>query len=426
MIEDFLPPQNLEAEEAVLGAIILEGDSLGRVKDILRPGDFYRRSHGNIYAAAETLRDQNEPIDLVTLSNLFKRAGTLDENGGIGYLSQLANCVPTAANIVHHARIVREKSKLRQLLSACRETISGIFADQALEDLLMSLRGKTADVVTSDNVDMVTMKELVKNSLTVIETRYKNKGAMSGITSGFSEIDQITDGWQPGLIILGARPGMGKTAFAHTLAINSGVPVGKIEIEMGAHAMGLRSISMMSAVEMWRLQKGYIQGEQWAPLMKSIGELAEMPIYFSFSALNMAQIERTAAAMVEKHGIKMLIIDYLQLARGGDRKTKNREQEVAEISRSCKHMSKIYNMPVIALAQLNRAVEQRADKRPTLADLRESGQIEQDADIVMFLYRKDLKATETELIFSKGRDIIGGVVKLDFDGVRMRYEQSHD
>lgn len=421
----FLPPQDLDAEQAVLGAILLDGiEALSKITHILTPEDFYRRPHALIYASFLSLKEKDDPIDVLTVNDALRGIDAIRDAGGLTYLSELARNAGVSFNIAKHAQIVKEKAQYRGILKICSDVMKNVRDEMPIEEIVTDIRGRTADIITGHSDMIQSMRHVVTDTLSAVEHRYKNKHTLSGITSGFSEIDEITNGWQPGtMVILGGRPGMGKSALAHTFALNADVPVGKIEIEMGARQMGMRSIAALSEIEMWRLQKGWLSREHWPFLMRSVADLADKKIYFSFSSFSVTQIEKTALQMVEKYGVKMLIIDYLQLARSDQKK--KREQEVAEISRMCKYLAKIHDITVMPLAQLNRDVEKRNNRRPTLADLRESGQIEQDADIVAFIYREDLKATKTEFIFAKGRDIVGGTVHLDFDGTRMQYVQSN-
>ena len=399
----FLPPQNLEAERHLLSSVIMDP----KASVDLRPQDFYSPAHCEIYRTALGLKNDGKPVDVVTLTSNPK----IDK----GLVFTLAENFITSANNKYHAKMILECSLKRNLVQICRETIDRVHFD-CIDDILTALRAKTGGLITGYGCEIVTMREVAQETLNAVEHRYENKGCVAGIRSGICEIDEITDGWQKGdMIVLAARPGMGKSALAMQFAQDSGVECGFISLEMGRNQIGIRALSHLSGVELWKMRKGHLGREDWPWLTQGAVKMAEMPISFTFKAQKISEIERTITEMVEKNNIKLLLVDYLQ--RASVNEPKKREQEVAEISRYFKGVALVRDIPVIALAQLNRKVEDRAEKKPTLADLRESGQIEQDADIVMFLSGDYKQGNgEATLTFAKGRNIGLGEVKLYFNG----------
>jgi len=395
---DRLPPQSIEAEQAVLGAIILEGESITKAIDILSPEDFYKEPHRKIYTAMLELFDKNEPIDLITLSEHLKDKGVLEEAGGISYLSQLATVVPTSANIRYHAKVVREKALLRAIIRSCTEIVSKVYempedAEEMVdyaERLIFEISEKRT------NANFYQMKDVVKNTFKMIETMYDKKAVITGVPSGFKDLDELTSGFQPGdLIIIGGRPGMGKTAFSLNIAqhvgIEMGEPVAFFSLEMSKEQVAMRLLSSLAMVNSVALRKGFITKKDWEKLTDAAVRLSEAPIYIDDSSqISVLEIRAKARRLkMEKGRLSLIIIDYLQLMRGRT-SYDIREQEIAEISRSLKAMAKELKVPVIALSQLNRSVEKTSDRKPTLANLRESGAIEQDADVIIFLYRDEV------------------------------------
>jgi replicative DNA helicase len=395
---DRLPPQSIEAEQAVLGAIILEGESITKAIDVLSPEDFYKEPHRKIYTAMLELFDKNEPIDLITLSEHLKDKGVLEETGGISYLSQLATVVPTSANIRYHAKVVREKALLRAIIRSCTDIVSKVYempedAEEMVdyaERLIFEISEKRT------NANFYQMKDVVKNTFKMIETMYDKKAVITGVPSGFKDLDELTSGFQPGdLIIIGGRPGMGKTAFSLNIAqhvgIEMGEPVAFFSLEMSKEQVAMRLLSSLAMVNSVALRKGFITKKDWEKLTDAAVRLSEAPIYIDDSSqISVLEIRAKARRLkMEKGRLSLIIIDYLQLMRGRT-SYDIREQEIAEISRSLKAMAKELKVPVIALSQLNRSVEKTSDRKPTLANLRESGAIEQDADVIIFLYRDEV------------------------------------
>lgn len=419
-----LPPQDIEAEQSVLGAIIFEYEAMSNSE--LVPEDFYRPAHIEIYKAMMSLQKTNEAIDIITLTDALRRSNAIDKAGGIAYLSQLANAVPTAANIKYHARIVKDKARRRGIIYSARRLIQDVHAGTELQDLYARYRdvaGMLALAGAGSDVSMMDVARIVDRH---IERRHAMKSEISGVTSGYRDLDLVTDGWQPGeLIVIGARPGHGKTAFVLDMARKAGVSVGIVSLEMSEMQLGVRVLASMTNIELTRLRKAYINRDEWPVIARELGRMADLPIYFEFRTRRISEIERVAARMIEKHGIQLLIMDYIQLGGGEENnRFRMREEEIAEISRGLKKMAVEYQIPVIGLSQLSRDVEKRGDKRPILADLRNSGQIEQDADVVIFLWKTDLKAKEciTEVCIAKGRNIETATIRLWFDGPHMSYK----
>jgi len=420
-----LPPQDIEAEQAVLGAIILESDALKRID--LAPEDFYKPSHVVIYQSMLNVQKRNEAVDIVTLTHDLKKRNKLDAAGGIVYLSLLANSIPTAANILYHARIVQDKAKRRGIMRDAQKMIQDVTSGELeLQDLYARYRDVSGRLARAGANTTVNMSEIARRVDKHLERRYQIKSDVSGVSSGYRDLDLITDGWQAGeLIVIGARPGHGKTAFVLDMARKSGVPVGIVSLEMSEMQLGIRILASMTGIELTRLRKAYINRDEWPMITQELGRMSELPIFFDFRVRKISEIERAAARMVESQGIEMLVMDYIQLAGGEDiRRNRIREEEIAEISRGLKKIASDYQIPVIGLSQLSRDVEKRGDKRPILADLRNSGQIEQDADVVIFLWKADFKSKEcmTEVSIAKGRNIETGTVRLWFDGPRMTYK----
>lgn len=426
---DRLPPQSIEAEQAVLGAIILEGESITKAIEILSPEDFYRESHRKIYNAMLELFNKNEPIDLITLTEHLKNKGEIEEIGGLSYLSNLVTAVPTAANIRYHAKLVREKALLRSVIRACTEIVTKVYEEPEDAEEMLDYAEKLIFEISEKrtNTNFFQMKDVVKHTFKMIESMYERKAAVTGIPSGFKDLDELTSGFQPGdLIIIGGRPGMGKTAFSLNIAQHVGVelgePVAFFSLEMSKEQIAIRLLSSLAMVNASALRKGFISKRDWERLTESAVKLSEAPIYIDDSSqMSVLEIRAKARRLkMEKGRLSLIVIDYLQLMRS--RATYDRrEQEISEISRSLKAMAKELKVPVIALSQLNRSVEKTTDRRPTLANLRESGAIEQDADVIIFLYRDEVynkknpaNKGKAEVIVAKQRNGPTDIVNLTF------------
>ncbi len=392
-----LPPQSLEAEVSVLGAVLLDNEALSRVLEVMSEGDFYREAHRKIFAAMLDLSERAEPIDLITLPETLKKRGTLEDVGGIDYLNSMANSVPTAANISYYAKIIKEKSILRRLINRATEIINQVFgATGDVQDILDQAERSIFEI-SEDRIrpSFYPIKDIIKSSFKTIERLYEKRQLITGVPTGFSKLDELTSGLQPSdLIIVAGRPSMGKTAFALNItqhaAIEAGVPSAIFSLEMAKEQLALRMLCSEAKVDAHRLRGGFLGDSDWPRLTRAAGSLSEAAIFIddtpSISALEMRAKSRRLKA---EHNLGLIVVDYLQLMRGrADSDT--REQEISDISRSLKSLAKELNIPVIALSQLNRRVEERGDKRPQLSDLRESGAIEQDADVIIFLYRDDV------------------------------------
>jgi replicative DNA helicase len=393
-----LPPQALELEEAVLGALMLEKEALTKVIDILREDAFYKDSHKKIFAAIKVLFQRSEPIDILTVTNELRRNEELESIGGAYYISQLTSKVASSANIEYHARIVLQKFIQRELISFSAETIENSY-DNSLDVFeLLDKAEKRLFSIADENIkkDPERAGGLINEVIKQVEAARSRKTGITGVPSGFSDLDRITSGWQNSdLIILAARPSMGKTALALTLACNAAIkfqePVALFSLEMSNLQLATRIISSETEIPMEKLRKGTVTLDDMNQLVHGVTKFSDAPIFIDDTAgLSVFDLRAKARRLKENHGIKMIMIDYLQLMTANVEGRGNREQEISSISRALKSLAKELNVPIIALSQLSRAVEQRGGaKRPQLSDLRESGAIEQDADMVLFVYRQD-------------------------------------
>ncbi len=423
---DKLIPQNVEAEQFVLGSILLENDALLKTLEILDMSCFYRESHRKVYAAMLELFDRNEPIDLLTLTERLKKNNHLEEIGGASYLATLLNMVPTAANARHHARIVREKAVLRKLINVATGIVSqGYEATQDVDELLDLAEQKIFEIAENRiKESFYPMNQLLKESFKTIELLFERKELVTGIPTGYKEFDEMTSGLQPSdLVIVAGRPSMGKTAFALNVvqyaAIKNKYPIAVFSLEMSRQQVALRLLCSEAMVDSSRLRSGYLDKTDWPKLTRAAGTLSEAPIFIDDTpGISALEIRAKARRLQKERSLALIVVDYLQLMRGRSN-ADNRQQEIAEITRSLKGLARELNVPVMALSQLSRAVEQRHDGRPQLSDLRESGAIEQDADLVTFIYRPELYGKEdmqgqAEIIIGKQRNGPIGTVKLTF------------
>ncbi len=429
-----LPPQAVDLEEAVLGALMLEKNPVNDVIDILKPESFYKEPHQKIYAAIMDLFGASEPIDILTVTNKLRSKGELDLVGGPFYISQLTNRVASTAHAETHARIIAQKYIMRELIRISGETIRNAYDEtKDVFDLLDRAESELYGVAEGNirkNYD--SMSQIMKQAIDQIEQAQNQEDGISGINSGFSDLDRITAGWQRSdMIVIAARPGMGKTAFVLSMARNSAVqfnhPVAIFSLEMNSIQLVNRLISSETQIAADKLRKGNLAPHEYEQLHARIGGLSKAPIFIDDTpALSIFELRAKARRLKQQHNVELIIIDYLQLMTAGSTKAGNREQEISSISRSIKEIAKELNIPIVALSQLSRSVETRGgDKRPMLSDLRESGAIEQDADIVAFIYRPEYYGITTdennnstigtgEIIIAKHRNGSLGSVNLKF------------
>jgi len=423
---DKIPPQNLEAEQSILGAILIDNEALPKVLEILDPGDFYKLSHKKIFNAMTDLFDKNEPIDLITLTDQLKRKDELDAIGGLSYLSSLVDMTPTSANVRYHSKIVREKALLRGLIQSAQEISTKVYEDSLDAEDLVDYAEKAIFNISDKKIkaSFVTLKDVIKDSFEMIEHLYDKKDTITGVPSGFSDLDELTTGFQRGdLIVVGGRPSMGKTAFALNVAQYVGLelrePVAIFSLEMAKEQLAFRMLCAEALVNSNSIRKGFIKKEDWHKLTSAASNLTGAPIFIDDSSgVTVLELRAKARRLKMEHGLSLIIVDYLQLMRGKG-SFERREQEISDISRSLKGLAKELSVPVIAVSQLNRSVEQRRPPTPILADLRESGAIEQDADVILFLYRdeiynKEAKKGIAEIIIAKQRNGPTGNVHLSF------------
>jgi len=433
---DRLPPQSLEAEQSVLGAVLLENNSLLKCLDIINEGDFYREAHRRVFSAMLDLFDKGEAIDLVTVGENLQRTGGLDIVGGASYLASLASQVPTAANVIYHAKIVREKALLRSLLRSSTDIASKVYEDAEEAEELLDFAEKIIFEISDKRIksSFVHIRSEIKNSFKMIEDLYGRKETITGAPTGFGGLDEKTAGLQKGdLVIIGGRPSMGKTALALNMAQHLAVvnhePVAVFSLEMSTSQLVMRLLCSEARVDSSRVRKGFVEKQEWTKLTNAAGRLHEAPIFIDDSAnIGVLEMRAKARRLKMEHGLSLVVVDYIQLMRGRSN-MERREQEISDITRSLKALAKELDVPVIGLSQLNRGVEMRTDKRPTLADLRESGAIEQDADVIIFLYRdsvysKNREDRSAELIVAKQRNGPTGTVKVTFLDKSTRFEDA--
>lgn len=423
-----IPPQNLDAEQSVLGAMIIDKEAVLKAIEVLKPEDFYRDANGHVFQAIATLFERGEAIDLITLAEELRQTGLLDQVGGVAYVAGLANSVPTAANVEYYAQIVEEKSLLRQLIGvSTRMARMGYEADEEVETLLDKAEQMVFELTQRKSVSSFTpLKAVLMNTFERIEFLFQNKGNITGVPSGFAALDKMTSGFQPSdLVIVAARPSMGKTAFCLNIAqyasLKKNLPVAVFSLEMSKEQLVTRMLCVEAMVDQQKLRTGDLSDEDWQKLTRAAGPMAQAPLFIDDTpGISIMEMRAKCRRLKSEHGLSLIVIDYLQLMSGG-KKTENRQQEISEISRSLKALAREVQAPVIALSQLSRAVEQRQDKKPMMSDLRESGSLEQDADIVMFIYRDDYYNPETtdrpgraDIIIAKQRNGPVGTVELGF------------
>nr|WP_239565544.1 replicative DNA helicase [Brevibacillus fulvus] len=427
MFLDRVPPQNNEAEQSVLGAVFLSKEALITAIEILRPEDFYKTAHQRIFKTMQDLYEKGEPVDLVTVTAELQDHKLLDEVGGVTYLTEIASSVPTAANVEYYARIVEEKALLRRLiLTATKIANDGYSREDDVGQIIADAEKYILEISQNRNSGgFVPIRDVLLETYERIELLSQRRGDVTGIPSGYPDLDKMTSGFQRSdLIILAARPSVGKTAFALNVAQNvaarAGETVAIFSLEMAASQLVQRMICAEGNLDAQKMRTGRLEEDDWQKLTMAIGTLAKAPIYIDDSpGVTVQDIRAKCRRLQTERGLGMILIDYLQLIHGRG-KGDNRQQEVSEISRTLKGIARELNVPIIALSQLSRSVEQRQDKRPMMSDIRESGSIEQDADIVAFLYRDDYYDKETEnknvieIIIAKQRNGPTGTVELAF------------
>lgn len=421
-----VPPHDLEAEQAIIGSMLTDKDAVISSIEVLKEEDFYREDHRAIYSAILNLYNRAEPIDIITVKAELETMGKFEQVGGLDYLAELPEKVPTTANALKYIKIVEEKSVLRNLIKTANEIIElGYDPTEDVEDIMEDAEKKIFNIMQNKNQKGYTpIKDVLVDSFTQLEELYNRKQHITGVPTGFTELDYKTAGFHGSdLILIAARPAMGKSAFALNIATNaavkSNIPVAIFSLEMSKEQMVNRILCSEAMVDSNKVRTGKLEEDDWTKLAGSIGPLSEAEIYIDDTpGISVMEIRAKCRKLKLEKNIGMVVIDYLQLVQGSNRRNGSREQEISEISRSLKILAKEIGVPVVALSQLSRAVEQRPDHRPMLSDLRESGAIEQDADIVMFLYRDDYynqdseKKDIAEVIIAKHRGGSTGTVEL--------------
>lgn len=426
MIEERVPPQNIEAEQAVLGAMLIDKEAIAKATEVLSADNFYREAHRVIFSAMLELYNKNEAVDMVTVTEILKRDNKLEDIGGIAYITSLANVVLTAANVKYHAEIVAEKSVLRQLVRVSTEIAAmGYEANEDVGTLLDTAESRILEISNRKKKnDFTAINDILMDSVQSIESLLQNKGGLTGLPAGFADLDKLTSGLHPSdFIILAARPSMGKTALALNIVQNVALRAHKViggeprsvaffSLEMSKEQLVNRMLCAEAGIDSQRLRVGEMHDEDWTHLWDACDKMSRAKIYIDDTAGITAMDMRSRARRLKaEHGLNLIVVDYLQLMQGSGKRNNSgdRQQEVSEISRSLKALARELDVPVLALSQLSRSVESRQVKRPMLSDLRESGSLEQDADIVAFLYREDYYNPETEnkhteLIIAKHRN----------------------
>ncbi len=420
-------PHNLEAERCVLGAILIHNDTFNQAVELIDAEDFFRDAHRRVFDKMIVLHERGEAIDLVTLKDELGRSGDLDPVGGPAYVAGLVDGVPRSTNVEHYARIVKEKSTLRNLIFASNRILDTAYSAEEDADAILDQAEEAIFAIADDNIHtgFVPLRDLVQGSFATIEALQEHKGLVTGVPSGFKDIDALTSGFQPSdLIIIAARPSMGKTAFvlniAQYLGVTTDMTIGFFSLEMSKEQLFLRMLTTEAQVDSHKFRGGFLGERDYGQLSAALGRLSEAKVFIDDSAsIGVLEMRAKARRLMSEHGLHLLVIDYLQLMQGRGR-FDNRTQELASISRSLKGLAKELNVPVLALSQLSRAPEGRTDRRPLLSDLRESGALEQDADVVMFIFREEQydprpeNENLAEIIIGKQRNGPTGVVKLAF------------
>jgi replicative DNA helicase len=434
-----IPPHSVEAEQAVLGGLMLDNSSWDAVADRLTAEDFYRRDHQLIFEAIAELAARSEPLDAVTLAEQLERRDQLEDSGGLAYLATLTRETPSAANIRSYADIVRERAQLRRLIHVGGEITSAAFSPEgrSVAELIDDAERHVFEIAESGRKTgsgFVPIRDLLPSVVDKLDLLHQNKGMLPGISTGFADLDRMTAGLQPGdLIVVAGRPSMGKTTFALNIGENAAmsrakVPVAVFSMEMSRDQLGMRMVSSLGRINQSQLRTGSFADEDWSRINGAINQMKESPIYIDDTgALTPTEVRARARRLKREHGLGLIIVDYLQLMQVPGNK-ENRATEISEISRSLKALAKELHVPVIALSQLNRSLEQRTDKKPVMSDLRESGAIEQDADVIMMIYREEVYDKNTtrkgiaDIIIAKQRNGPTGEIQLTFLGEYTKFE----
>ena len=434
-----LPPHSIEAEQAVLGGLMIDNGTWDQVADLVMEEDFYRKDHRLIFRAIAMLAEEGQPFDAVTLSEWLTSHNQLNDAGGLAYLGTLAKNTPTAANIKAYATIVRERSVLRQLIRVSTKIADSAYNPEGRSsaDILDEAEKQVFDIAERGSraqSGFSGIKDLLVKAVDRIDTLYQNDSAYTGIPTGFTDFDEMTSGLQNSdLIIIAGRPSMGKTSFAMNLvenaAIKSRSPVAVFSMEMPGEQLVMRMMSSLGRIDQHKIRTGKLEDTDWPRLTSAVGILNDAPIYIDDTpGLTPMEVRARARRIKREHGLGLIVIDYLQLMQGGGKSSENRATEISEISRSLKGLAKELSVPVIALSQLNRGLEQRPNKRPIMSDLRESGAIEQDADVIVFIYRDEVYNEDSpdkgtaEIIIGKQRNGPIGMSRLTFLGQYTRFE----
>jgi replicative DNA helicase len=433
-------PHNLEAEKSVLGAILIRNEAFNHAAELIDSRDFFRDAHRRIFDKMVALSERNDAIDLITLKDELQRSGELEEVGGPAYIASLADGVPRSANVEHYARIVKEKATLRRVIHAAKRIEADAYQAEEDADLILDGAEKAIFEIAEDKIreGFVPLRDLVQSSFATIEKLQQHKGLVTGVPTGFVDLDELTSGLQPSdLVLVAARPSMGKTSFVLNIAQHIGtqteMTVGFFSLEMSKEQLFMRMLTSEARIDAHRFRSGYLNEKDYGRLSHALGTLAEARVFIDDTAsIGVLEMRAKARRLQAEHGLHLLIIDYIQLMQGRGR-FESRQQELASISRSMKGLAKELRIPIIALSQLSRAPETRSDHRPQLSDLRESGALEQDADVVMFIYRDEQYRTDdgqpnaeaegtAEIIIGKQRNGPVGTVKLAFVKEHTRFE----
>jgi replicative DNA helicase len=423
-----VPPHNIEAEQAILGAILINNDAMNQILDILSPDDFYREAHMSIYEGMVNLYNNSEPIDIITLSRFLSSKNLLETVGGADYLASMVEAVSTSAGVAHHAQIVKDLSVRRKLISQCSAISESCFQKWEDTENLLELAEQSIFDIAEEQVKegFASLNQVIKGSFKKLESTAAFDGFVTGVPTDFKEFDRYTAGLQPSdLIIVAGRPSMGKTALALNIGYNAAKRTGKgvavFSLEMSKQQLGIRMLGFDAGINATKLRTGFLKDKEWERLTDAANRLSELPIFIDdSSAISVLEMKAKCRRLKKSHDLALVIVDYLQLIQGR-RSAESRQLEISEISRMLKALAKDLNVPVMALSQLNRKVEDRPNKRPQLADLRESGAIEQDADVIAFIYRDELYHPDSEenrniaeIILAKQRNGPTGYFKLTF------------